>query len=60
MSDSFRTDMVLPPEPGRYCITVDGVMTFIAIYGDFDGETWKFCGIVNGMSNPVIRWYPNE
>lgn len=58
--DSFRTDEVQPLEPGRYNISVEGLRTFMPIFGNFDGENWEFEGTVKMMPNPVVWWYPNE
>ena len=30
----------LPKEAGSYNIVIEGFMTFVAIYADFDGEKW--------------------
>lgn len=30
----------LPKEAGSYNIVIDGMMTFVPMYADFDGEKW--------------------
>ena len=36
----FESMNVLPDKAGTYEVSIDGIMSFMAVYYDFDGENW--------------------
>ena len=58
MNDCFTNP---PTVAGKYNVLIDGIMTFMPIFWEFDPDRgWKTDNWVNELKEGTAGWFPNK